>query len=391
MQKRISKILLFFFLLFDIIYAKDLDLFSDKYILYNLSENQIMMKKDENVKTNIASLTKIMTIIVSIENIKDFEEEVIITKQMLDGIASDVSVAGFKKGERLTYNDLLYGAMLPSGADATNALAISIAGTKENFIKLMNDKVKELHLKNTHFSNVVGLYDEDNYSSAYDIAQLLMYSLKNKKFKEIFETKKYTLTNGKELKSTLLYYENDDVNIISGSKTGYIKAAGRCLASTSQIDDVNYLLITLNSFSKDKTAHIKDAITIYSYYKENYAYHNYLNIDDVLVTLNTENAKEKQIEIKSNEIKKIYHDNTFSKDKLEYIYNGKNEVSYFTKKGTKLGTITIKYDNEIIDNFDLIYNETLTFSLINTIKNYLAEIILLIFASIIIMRKKIYK
>ena len=174
MLKKVSKIFLFLFLLFDIVYATELDLFSDKYILYNLNENEVLMEKDANVKTDIASLTKVMTILVSIENIEDFEKEVTITKEMLSGIASDVSVAGFKRGEKLTYNDLLYGAMLPSGADACHALAISIAGSKENFVKLMNEKVKELKLENTNFVNAVGLYDKNHYSSAYDMAQILI-------------------------------------------------------------------------------------------------------------------------------------------------------------------------------------------------------------------------
>ena len=209
MVKRISKILISIVLLFEVVYASNVDLVSEKYILYNLTEDKVMMEKDANVKADIASLTKIMTIIVSIENIKDYNEKVTITNDMLKDIAWDVSVAGFKKGEVLTYNDLLYGAMLPSGADACNALAISTAGSLENFVKLMNEKVKELGLKNTSFANVVGLYDENNYSSANDVAQILMYSLKNKKFKEVFEAKSYVLSNGKELKSTVSYYGKD--------------------------------------------------------------------------------------------------------------------------------------------------------------------------------------
>jgi hypothetical protein len=103
------------------------------------------------------------------------------------------------------------------------------------------------------------------------------------------------------------------------------------------------------------------------------------------VTLKTKNSKEKEIGIKSNEVKKIYHDNTFTKEKLEYEYNGIDEVSYFTKKGTKLGTLTVKYDNEIIDNFDLLFDETLTFSLFNTVFNHIIEVIL-IFILVILMK-----
>ena len=387
MLKKVSKIFLFLFLLFDIVYATELDLFSDKYILYNLNENEVLMEKDANVKTDIASLTKVMTILVSIENIEDFEKEVTITKEMLSGIASDVSVAGFKRGEKLTYNDLLYGAMLPSGADACHALAISIAGSKENFVKLMNEKVKELKLENTNFVNTVGLYDKNHYSSAYDMAQILIYALKNEKFKNVFQTKNVTLTNGKELKSTLQYYSKEDTSIISGSKTGYIKVAGRCLVSTSTVEDVNYLLVTLNAFSSDKSVHVQDHLKIYNYYKDNYKYHTYLDEDDVLVTLSTDYTKEKEIKIPANVNKKIYHDNTFDKNKVVYEYNGLEEVTYFTEKGTKLGDVTIKYEDEVIDTIELFYNQELNFSFLDAMYNHIVEIILVISIIIVLIRK----
>ena len=385
--KRINKIFLFLFLLFDIIYAQEHDLFSEKYILYNLNENKILMEKDANVQTNIASLTKVMTIIVSIENIEDFNKEITITSEMLKGIASDVSVAGFKKGEKLTYNDLLYGAMLPSGADACHALAISIVGSTEEFVKLMNKKVEDLNLKNTNFANVVGLYDKNNYSSAYDMAQILMYALENEKFKEVFETKNVTLTNGKELKSTLQYYSKEDTSIISGSKTGYIKVAGRCLISTSKVDDVNYLLVTLNAFSNDKSVHVQDHLKIYNYYKDNYKYHTYLDKEDILLTLSTNYSKEKEVKIPANVSKKFYHDNTFDKSKVEYEYNGIEEVTYFTKKGTKLGNVTIKYEDEVLDTLEIIYEDKLTFSFINAMYNHIVEIILGICIMVAIFRK----
>lgn len=387
MLKKVSKIFLFLFLLFDIVYATELDLFSDKYILYNLNENEVLMEKDANVKTDIASLTKVMTILVSIENIEDFEKEVTITKEMLSGIASDVSVAGFKRGEKLTYNDLLYGAMLPSGADACHALAISIAGSKENFVKLMNEKVKELKLENTNFVNTVGLYDKNHYSSAYDMAQILIYALKNEKFKNVFQTKNVTLTNGKELKSTLQYYSKEDTSIISGSKTGYIKVAGRCLASTSTVEDVNYLLVTLNAYSSDKSVHVQDHLKIYNYYKDNYKYHTYLDEDDILVTLSTDYTKEKEIKIPANVNKKIYHDNTFDKNKVVYEYNGLEEITYFTKKGTKLGEVKIKYDNEVLDTIELFHDQELTFSFLDAMYNHIVEIILVISIIIVLIRK----
>jgi D-alanyl-D-alanine carboxypeptidase len=252
---------------------------------------------------------------------------------------------------------------------------------------MMNDKAKELKLENTMFANTVGLYDKDNYSTAYDMAQLLMHALKNEKFKEVFQTKNTTLTNGKKLKSTLQYYSNQDTSLITGSKTGYLKEAGRCLASTSTVDDVNYLLVTLNAYSKDKSVHVQDHMKIYNHYKDNYKYHTYISNDDILVTLSTEYAKEKEVKIPANVNKKIFHDNSFDKSKVKYEYNGIEEVTYFTEKGTKLGNVTIKYEDEIIDTIELTYDQELTFSLMDAMYNHIVEIILGLCIIIAIFRK----
>ena len=378
MEKKINKLFIFLFLLLFSFKIYGLELNSEKYILYNLNEDKILLEKDSHVETDIASLTKIMTILLGVEYTNDYNKEVTITKEMLDGIAWDVAVVGFKKGEKVTYDDILYGAMLESGADATNAIAYLVSGSKEEFVKKMNEKAKELNLQNTSFANVVGLYDKNNYSSAYDMAQLLKYALQIPKYKELFETKTYKLTTGKTIKSTLIQYSSEDTSIITGSKTGYIKAAGRCLASTATVDDVNYLLITLNARANDKAIHIKDSLIIYNYYKDNYGYHSIVNENDLVVTLNTKYSKEKEIDIYSQINKKYFYDNSFDKSKVTLEYNGLEEVSFFTEKGTKLGDVNVKYDGELIDSFELIYNEELTFSLTSLIITHIVEVVLLL-------------
>ena len=139
-----SSIILTLILLFDIVYASEVDLESERFILYNLNDNQVLMSEKENEEVSIASLTKIMTVIVSIEKINDFNDKVIITDEMIDNIDWDVSKIGFKEGEEYTYNDLLYGSILASGADAVNALAISTYGSYDKFINAMNEKAASL-------------------------------------------------------------------------------------------------------------------------------------------------------------------------------------------------------------------------------------------------------
>ena len=388
MRNIMIKILLFFILFSNVIYAAEVDLDSEKYIIYNMNDNEIIDEKNSHDRTSIASLTKIMTVIVAIEHIDNFDEKVTITSNMLKGIDWDVAVAGFKVGDKVTYNDLLYGAILPSGADAVNSLAILVSSDKDDFVKLMNEKVNELGLKDTHFENVVGLYDENNYSSAYDMAQILIYALKNPKFKEVFESKKYTYSTGKTTKSTIERYNsnNENISYITGSKTGYIKKAGYCLASTATLNDVNYLLVTLNAYSKESSIHIKDHIKAYNYFNDNYSYKNIVNYDDIVVTLKTKYSKEKEIGIKSNVELVDYLKNDFDKSKVKYEYTGMDVISYFTEKGTTLGHVKIKYEDKILNEFDLVYNQELTFSLLSYLWINKVYVIIIIIFLLLIMR-----
>lgn len=393
MVKKIISSFFFFFLFTTCIIASEINISSDKYILYNLNDNSILIEKDSNDRTQIASLTKLMTIIVAIENIDNYDDKVIITHDMIKDITRDISVAGFKEDETVTYNDLLYGAMLPSGADAVNALAISISGSFDKYLMLMNSKAVDLGLKNTHFSNVIGLTDSQNYSSAYDVAQILMYALKNEKFKEVFTAKSYVLTNGKKVNATVQRFDN---KYILGSKTGYTSKAGRCLASISTFDDVNYLMVTLNNYNKD-SSFIEETVNTYKYYDENYSYKKVVDKDDIVVTLKTKYAKEKSVDIKANVEYSFYLKNDFKKEDVKFLYEGRDEVSYFTLPGKIIGKAKILYKDEVLDSFDLIYNENLSFDYISFIminKRYIISaglVLVVIIISSILKRKKYSK
>lgn len=389
MAKKIISFILFFFLFIVSINADELNLSSDKYILYNMNDDNVLMEHNSDEKTQIASLTKIMTTIVAIENVKDYNKKITITKEMFNDVAWDVATAGYKVGDKVTYDDLFYGAILPSGADAVNALAYTVFGNYDDFIKKMNEKAKQLGLKNTKFSNPIGLYDENNYSSAKDVSTLLIYALKNTKFKEIFTTKNYTSTNGVKMKSTIESYNskngNADLNYITGAKTGYIKKAGYCLATTAEIDGIEYLLVTLNAYSTG-APHIKDAVKTYKYYSENYSYKNIVKKDTIVVTLSTKYSKNKEIDIKANKKIKQYLKNDFNSKNIEYKYDGEKYVTPFTKQGTKLGTIEIKYNNKTLDKFDLIYSQKVKFSIFNFLWTY--KLIIIIFVLLIYIKLK---
>ena len=139
MKKLLKIFILFLIINVSVVKAEEFNITADNVILYNLNDNFVLYQQESEKSVNIASLTKIMTAIVAIENIDNLDEEIVITKEAFIGI-SEYSKMGLKVGNVVTYRDLLYGIMLPSGADAVNAMAINLSGSVDNFVVLMNNK-----------------------------------------------------------------------------------------------------------------------------------------------------------------------------------------------------------------------------------------------------------
>lgn len=339
--------------------AQDFEISAENVILYNLNDNTILYEKNSDEKVSIASITKIMTSIVALENIDDLNDYVTITLKDFNGTVG-YSKAGFNVGDKVTYEDLLYGILLPSGAEAVNAIVNNTLGYDE-FIKAMNDTAKKIGLENTSFENPIGKDNENNYSTAKDVAKMLKYALENTNFKKIFTTKEYTTTNDINLKSTLMPYKNIlDISIIDGSKSGFTSNAGRCLASISTIDDVNYLLVVLKSSLSNAYNAVKDSITIYDYYSNNYSYQLVLESDKVITSLPIKYSKEKEYDITSNDDIKLYLKND-TVDNLTYEFDGVSEIKYNTKKDTYLGTIKIYNEQELLYESEVFLNKDITY------------------------------
>ena len=364
MKKKLKLIFLVFLFNINIVYAEEFNITSKSAILYNMNEEKILYQLKSDEKLQIASLTKIMTVITAIENNDDLEKKVEITKKMLKGIEEYTQV-GFKVGDTPTIKDLLYGSMLPSGADAVNALAISTSGSISKFVDLMNEEASKLKLKNTHFDNPVGMDSDNNYSTTSDIAKLLIYSLKNKTFKEVFTAKEYKIDAiNKTVKTTLTSYSRSyglDVSNITGAKSGFTDGAGLCLASTATIDNVDYLLITLGASTKIRSNAVKDSLEIYDYYSTNYSYQTVIEKNQKIKTLPIKWGKEKNYIITSNQDISLYLSNDIRKNRIKYIYSGLEEINYKYKKGDKIGTVKIVYENNTLYQYDVYLEKNLEF------------------------------
>ena len=403
-MKRIKVLLLLLIMSFCInVNAVEFELNSNHAILYNLNDNSVLYEKNSTDKTSIASLTKIMTGIVAIENIDNLEEKVKLTNADFKGLReANLATAGFRVGEEVTYRDLLYGLMLPSGADAAQALTRLIAGSIDNYMNLMNQKAVELGLKNTHFVNPTGLDAEGHYSTVEDVGTLFHYAIKNEEFLNIIKTKKYTTSNGRiTFTSTIERAKQNyglSMDYVLGGKTGTTGDAGYCLATIANYNGVDYMLVTAKTiFPSTQPLNYQDAKTVYEYFMNNYAYHNVLAKGDKLVSIKTLYAKKDKVDFYSDEELEMYLENTYDKEKIIYKYTGIDEIPYDMEVGTKLGKVELYNGDTLLTTVEINLEEEMEFDLIKFLSiNRVAVIsilviILLVIISLVCIIKKLNK
>lgn len=247
MKKTVSFILIFTACLFFIPEQKAaaLQISAKAYAVINAKTGTVLASNNQNEKLPMASTTKIMTGLILAEQ-KDLYKTVTVTDEM---VRVEGSSMGLLPGDKVSYHDLLYGLMLASGNDAANTVAISLGGSVEKFVKLMNRRAKELGLKNTHFVTPSGLHDDNHYTTAYDLARLAAYALKNKRFAKACSQKSATLCYGNPPYKRMLTNHNKLLGFYDGAigvKTGFTKAAGRCLVSAAKQGEKCVIVVTLN-------------------------------------------------------------------------------------------------------------------------------------------------
>ncbi len=250
------------------------DLHSPYALLLHLESGQVLFEKNSQERCYPASLTKIMTTLLVLEQADSLEEEITLSASVFEQIAGqNASVAGFYQGEQVRIIDLLYGVMLPSGAECSIALAEYISGSEAEFAVRMNARAADLGMYDTRFLNATGLHDENHYTTMADMSTLLAYCLENEQFREIFTSLFHAVpaTNmhpdGMTLYSTLTK-EHDDFSagngMLIGGKTGHTSEAGLCLASLGTAGGEEYILITAGAdVTSSESGHIEDALYVY--------------------------------------------------------------------------------------------------------------------------------
>ena len=330
---------------------------SRRYIVYDRISKSMIIGKNEDVKSAMASTTKIMTTIVILEK-ADLNEKVTVSAK---AGGTGGSRLGLKRGDKASVRDLLYGLMLRSGNDAAVALAEHVGGSVKEFAELMNEKAIELGLTNTHFVTPHGLDDANHYTTALELAKLTDYAMNNETFVKIVGTKSTTIYINNQ--SRQINNTNELLGVLNGVvgvKTGFTNNAGRCLVTETKRNNMDIITIVLGADTKkDRT---KDSVNLIEYTFSKYKMYNleeqiikefnkWKNINEKRILIIKGKTSNPKLALGAIEKATIpICDN----DKIEYSINALTEVEAPVEQWNVMGTLTVKLNGEILENIDIV-------------------------------------
>lgn len=329
---------------------------SRKYVVYDRESGLVVIGKNDNKQTPMASTTKIMTAIVIAESNLNLEKESIVSQK-----AANIggSTLGLKKDDKITINDLLYGLLMRSGNDCAIQLALECSGSVEEFAIQMNEKAKKLELKNTNFVTPHGLDNPNHYTTAFELAKITDYALKNSIISTIVKTKYATIrinNNNKEIKNTneLLL---GNVEGVYGVKTGFTNMAGRCLVTAVKRNDIDLIIVVIGADTKKYRG--SDTLKLLNYIEKNYkkvdvenivneSFQKWKEINENRIQIYKGNSKLK------TKIKEIKYKKLLTKSEINVEFNNIILLNAPVEKNEKIGEILVKNGEELLEKIDII-------------------------------------
>ena len=339
-------------------YKFNADTVSDEVYLENLNAGAVVYEKNSNKRSYPASTTKIMTFIITAENVSDLENTSVTIKQdIISGLDLESTVMGLSShiGEKVSVKDLLYGLMLPSGNDAALVLADYVGGGISGFVEKMNSKAAELGCKNTHFANPHGLYDTNHYSTAHDMALIAKHAMKIKGFMDICNTVYYTPDGFKTLHNTNYMLDSEAeggqyyYQYTKGIKTGYLDEAGKCLVTSSDKNGDKYLCVCLGaafSYAENVNYAMKDSAKLYDWAYKNLGVQTLYSPSNSIASVDVKYVRNvKTLEAVPEKEISAFLPNNYDKKKLKVEINCPEQVDAPVAQGDMLGTVSVKYED----------------------------------------------
>lgn len=358
-------------------FTPDCEVYSEAVYLVSLDTGDVVYSKNADEQLTPASLTKIMTAVILLEQFQDdisalSTTYVCGTSECFDELyLTGCSTADIQIGEMVSYKDLLYALMLRSACEAANIIAYNVAGSLEDFVEMMNDKAEELGCENTHFTNAHGLFVDDHYTTAHDMAIITQYAMSLPMFTEISCTESYTMeatayhtsertithtnymmskTNGGDY-----YYE-----YVKGIKTGTLDEAGRCLVSLAYRDGYSYLLVTLGAPQYDDNGNTVyynfiDHKNIYEWAFDNLTYTEIITgtEEKAEVAVDYGNGQDYVIVVPAESFSMMWNTN-ISTSSIHEVITLSTDVVAPVSAGDVLGTLELQYGGETLTVIDLV-------------------------------------
>lgn len=346
-MKKFKLTLLFFCFIFSIIFILPIYNFNVNKVLANsytseivmeINTNRILYEKNASDKKFMASTTKILTAITIIENC-NLDDVVVITKKSVGIEGSSIYL---EEGEKLTVRQLLYGLMLRSGNDCSVALALHCSKNVEDFANIMNKTAIKIGATNSNFTNPHGLHDDNHYTTAYDLALISSYAMKNPEFREIVSTKKIEIPFTTRGYNRVLINKNKMLNEFEGAtgiKTGFTKKAGRCLVSSAVKDGMELVCVVLNCppmFERSKNL-LVEAFSKYQNYK--------IVESDNIIGFTEYNDKKVALNIKKDIVLPLKKEEF---DNIEIVYDYPKFIEKSHSKDDEIGNVKIYCENNLI-------------------------------------------
>ena len=364
---------------------EDLNINAKYYGVYMSNNLDALYESNSDQKVPIASITKIMTAIVCIDNIQDLSQTVKVNLAEVQKYYNDeYSVAGLRDSQEISYYDLIATMLIPSGADSAACIAINVFGDYSKFIEAMNEKAKEIGMNSTSFANPIGADDPNNYSTVYDVALMMKYALDNDIIKDLMSRYKYTIKGGSITVHNALFVLANlyglDVSKIAGGKTGMTGDAGYCLATYSNNEENPLICIVLGcDIISGRLPHIEDSQNLYNYVDENYVLKNIIQKGEKIIALPTYHSTKSSIQVSASNNIGIYmnKDENIEEDKITIEYSGIDILSSDNKKGDIVGKAHISYKDKYIGCVDIVLEEDVPFSILSWSKDNLQYVLII--------------
>lgn len=382
------------------VYQPDVELYSKAYMLINLDDDSypVVAQKNQNEKMYPASLTKIVTAMVTLNNVKDLQQEVTVSENAFNILlGTGAQVAGLKIGDKATVEQLLYLTMVHSACDATEVLAEFVGGTRENFVKMMNDYAASLGCTNTNFVNPDGLHDDNHYTTASDLAKITLNALKNSTFTKIAYTVEYEF-NGQNYYNTNLmlrrgylsyYYE-----YAKGIKTGSTSEAGYCVITTASKDGYNYLAIVLGApvidYNHDgyvEKCSFIDAATLFKWAFNSLKYSTIMEQNEVVDEVAVKNGKDADTLrlVAGKDVTAIVPNGLDRSNVVIKVKDKPEVVNAPIEKGDPVCTADIIYAEQVVAQVQLVAADTVELSTFLTVVNAVKDFFSLTAVKVVIV------